>query len=108
LLNIIAKYDTFVSNGKTGLRDYYKSEYYRKSKVLKTFTQLIEDAQFRYVFLSYNNEGLMSRNEVRSVMERFGKYHLETKNCRRVKADKNENRNHKASETTKFLHILEK
>jgi adenine-specific DNA-methyltransferase len=108
LLNTIAKYDTFVPKGKTGLRDYYKSEYCRKSKVLKTFTQLIEDAQFRYVFLSYNNEGLMSRDEVKGVMERFGKYHLETKNYRRFKADKSENRNHKASETTEFLHILEK
>ncbi len=108
LLNTIAKYDTFVPKGKTGQRDYYKSEYCRKSKVLKTFTQLIEDAQFRYVFLSYNNEGLMSRDEVKSVMERFGKYHLETKNYRRFKADNNENRNHKASETKEFLHILEK
>ena len=108
VLNTIAKYDTFVPKGKTGLRDYYKSEYCSKNKVLKTFTQLIEDAQFRYIFLSYNNEGLMSRSEVKGVMEHFGKYHLETKNYQRFKADKTENRNHKASETIEFLHILEK
>ena len=108
MLNTIAKYDTFVPNEKTGLLDYYKSEYCRKSKVLKTFAHLIEDAQFRYVFLSYNNEGLMSRDEIKGVMQHFGKYYLETKTYRRFKVDKTENRNHKASETTEFLHFLEK
>ena len=108
VLNTIAKYDIFVPKGKTGLRDYYKSEYCSKNKVLKTFTQLMEDAQFRYIFLSYNNEGLMTRDEVKGVMERFGKYQLETKSYQRFKADKTENRNHKASETIEYLHILEK
>lgn len=108
LLNTIAKYDTFVPKGKTGLRDYYKSDWCRKGEVLKSFGDLIENAQFRYIFLSYNNEGLMGQNEVQKVMERFGKYNLETKKYQRFKADKTENRNHKASETFEYLHILEK
>src|SRR5690606_2937303 len=105
LLNTIAKYDTFVPKGKTGLRDYYKSDWCRKGEVLKSFGDLIENAQFRYIFLSYNNEGLMGQNEVQKVMERFGKYNLETKKYQRFKADKTENRNHKASETFEYLHI---
>jgi len=108
LLNTIAKYDTFVPKGKTGLRDYYKSDWCRTGEVLKSFEELIENAQFPYIFLSYNNEGLMSRKEVQTVMERFGKYSLETKIYQRFKADKTENRNHKASETFEYLHILEK
>lgn len=108
LLNTIAKYDTFVPKGKTGLPDYYKSEYCSTRKVLDTFAELIENAQFRYIFLSYNNEGLMSEAEVKSVMERFGKYDLKTINYQRFKADKTENRNHKATKTQEFLHILEK
>lgn len=108
LLNTIAKYDTFVPKGKTGLRDYYKSNWCRTGEVLQRFEELIENAQFPYIFLSYNNEGLMTQMEVQKVMERFGKYSLETKKYQRFKADKTENRNHKASETFEYLHILEK
>ena len=108
VLNTIAKYDTFVPKGKTGLRDYYKSDWCKKGEVLKSFSELIENAKFRYIFLSYNNEGLMSENEVKEVMERFGKYTLKTKKYQRFKADKTENRNHKATQTFEYLHILEK
>jgi len=108
LLNTIAKYDTFVPKGKTGLRDYYKSDWCRTGEVLKSFEELIENAQFAYIFLSYNNEGLMGQKEVQRVMERFGKYTLKTKKYQRFKADKTENRNHKATETFEYLHILEK
>lgn len=108
VLNTIAKYDTFVPKGKTGLREYYKSDWCRKGEVLKSFEELIENAQFPYIFLSYNNEGLMGQKEVQAVMERFGKYTLKTKKYQRFKADKTENRNHKATETFEYLHILEK
>ena len=108
LLNTIAKYDTFVPEGKTGLRNYYKSHWCRTGEVLKRFEELIDNAQFPYIFLSYNNEGLMSQKEVETVMKRFGKYSLKTKKYQRFKADKTENRNHKASETFEYLHILEK
>lgn len=108
LLNTIAKYDTFVPKGKTGLREYYKSDWCRTGEVLKSFGELIENAQFPYIFLSYNNEGLMDQKEVKAVMERFGKYTLKTKKYQRFKADKTENRNHKASEIFEYLHILEK
>src|SRR5690606_16905316 len=70
LLNTIAKYDTFVPKGKTGLRDYYKSDWCKTGEVLKSFGELIENAQFPYIFLSYNNEGLMGQKEVQTVMER--------------------------------------
>ncbi len=108
LLNTIAKYDTFVPKGKTGLREYFKSDWCKTGEVLKSFEELIEKAQFPYIFLSYNNEGLMGQKEVQKVMERFGKYTLETKKYQRFKADKTENRNHKATETFEYLHILEK
>ncbi|MGB0788413.1 MAG: DNA adenine methylase [Marinirhabdus sp.] len=108
LLNTIAKYDTFVPRGKTGLRDYYKSAYCKKGEVLRSFTQLIENAKFKYIFLSYNNEGLMPRQQIEKVMGQFGRYHRVSTKYQRFKADKTENRNHRATETVEFLHILEK
>lgn len=108
LLNTIAKYDTFVPKGVTGLRDYYKSDYCKKNVVLQSFTELLKNAQFKYIFLSYNNEGLMSSDLVEETMKIFGKYSLATTKYQRFKADKTENRNHKANKTTEYLHILEK
>lgn len=108
VLNTIAKYDTFAPRGKTGLRTYNKSAYCSSVKVVTAFEELIKNAQFKYIFLSYNNEGLMPPNIVRGIMEDYGKYDLATKEYQRFKADKTENRNHKATSTTEYLHILEK
>ncbi|MGB5942573.1 MAG: DNA adenine methylase [Leeuwenhoekiella sp.] len=108
LLNTIAKKDTFVPKGKTGLRDYGKSAYCSKVEVAKVFEKLIASAKFKYVFLSYNNEGLMPKQQVSEILQKYGRYDLVTKDYQRFKADKTENRNHKATATQEYLHILEK
>ncbi len=108
LLNTIAKYDYFIPKGKTGLRNYNKSQYCSKSTVKKTFEELIRNAKFEYIFLSYNNEGLMSVSDVREIMSKYGKYDLISTNYQRFRADKEENRNHKADKTEEYLHVLEK
>jgi len=106
ILNTIAKYDTFVPRGKTGLRNYNRSAYCSSVKVEAAFEELIKNAQFKYIFLSYSNEGLMPPNIVRSIMQHYGKYDLATVDYKRFKADMN--RKHKAQRTTEYLHILEK
>lgn len=106
ILNTIAKYDTFVPRGKTGLRNYNRSAYCSSVKVVAAFEELIKNAQFKHIFLSYNNEGLMPPDIVRKVMQRYGKYDLATIDYKRFKADMN--RKHKAKRTTEYLHILEK
>jgi adenine-specific DNA-methyltransferase len=108
LLNTIARYDNFTPNGKTGLRNYERSLYCQSREVANVFENLIESADFKYIFLSYNNEGLMSKNEVEKIMRTYGRYDLVTTEYQRFKADKTENRNHKAVGTSEYLHILEK
>ncbi len=108
LLNTIAKYDNFQPIGKTGMRQYYRSQYCKKQSVEKSFEDLISNAKFKYIFLSYNNEGLMSTSIIKNIMKKYGKYDLAKKEYQRFKADKTENRNHKASSTIEYLHILEK
>jgi len=108
LLNTIAIYDNFVPKGKTGLRDYNKSQYCSKKSVETVFENLIKNAKFKYIFLSYNNEGLMSFEEVKKIMSKYGKYDLSTIEYQRFRADKEENRNHKSDKTVEYLHILEK
>jgi len=111
LLNTIALYDDFIPQGKTGLREYNRSKYSQRNEVAKSFEELIKNANFKYIFLSYNNEGLMSEDEVRAIMKKYAKnghYDLRKKEYQRFKADKTENRNHKANLTFEYLHIIEK
>ena len=108
ILNTISLYKIFTPKGKTGLPDYNRSSYSKKGEVHKTFEELIKNADFKYVFLSYNNEGLMSEDEVKTIMSKYGKYTLAQKEYQRFKADKTNARNHKADKTLEYLHILKK
>lgn len=108
LLNTIALYDDFIPKGKTGMREYNRSNYCKKQEVENSFEDLIKNANFKYIFLSYNNEGLMSEETTKKIMKKYGKYELERKEYQRFKADKTENRNHKANSTYEYLHVLEK
>lgn len=108
VLETISRYDNPVLNGKTGLRNYLeqKSKYCSNKTVESAFNSLISEAKFKYVFLSYNNEGLMSLDTICNIMSKYGKYELFTKEYHRFRADKEENRNHKSSTTTEYLHCL--
>lgn len=108
LLNTIARYDDFEPKGKTGLRHYEKSDYCKKGEVAASFEELIANARFKYIFLSYNNEGLMSVETVKEIMSRYGRYELFSTKYQRFKADRDENRNHKADSTEEYLHVLVK
>ncbi len=108
LLNTIASYDDFIPKGKTGLREYGRSSYCQKNKVAVVFEDLIAQAKFKYIFLSYNNEGLMSVAEVEAIMSKYGRYSLRKRDYQRFKADKDSNRQHKARQTEEYLHILVK
>jgi len=106
LLNTIAEYKPFTPRGKSGLREYYKSSYCRKNEVLKTFEELIARANFKYIFLSYNNEGLMKEHEIEAIMSKYGDYDVVKKEYQRYKADKN--RIYKGDKTYEYLHVLKK
>lgn len=108
LLNTIAKYDNFTPKGKTGLRSYQKSNYCSRQYVKQSFEELISNAKFRYVFLSYNNEGLMNSQDIRAILSKYGRYDLTSTDYQRFRADKNTNRKHKATSTIEYLHILER
>lgn len=109
LLNTIAEYKPFIPKGKTGLRsDYLRSSYCNKSSVSARFESMIKEARFKYIFLSYNNEGLMPLTFIQNVMRKYGHYELVDQEHMRFRADREERRNYSAEKTTEYLHILEK
>lgn len=77
-----------------------------KSSVKKVIANLIKNACFKYIFLSYNNEGLMSLEDIKSTMSKYVYYDLTQTNCHRFKADSK--RFNKANSIVEYLHILEK
>jgi len=109
LLETIAKYDNPVIKGKTGLRDYsnQKSKFSQQNDALKSFEYIIKNAKVKYIFLSYNNEGIMTPEEIKNIMSKRGRYGIFTKNYNRFKADTDENRNHKADFVVESLHFVE-
>lgn len=108
VLETIARYDNPELHGKSGLREYQaqKSKYCSTRTVVEEFDDLIRNADFQYIFLSYNNEGLMPFDVIRRTMERYGEYTMFDTDYKRFRADKEENRNHKADKTTEYLHCL--
>ncbi|TFZ39160.1 modification methylase [Soehngenia longivitae] len=108
VLETIARYDNPELSGITGLRksDDQKSKFCSKRTVVETFDDLIKHANFKYIFLSYNNEGLMPLDVIKKIMSKYGEYSFYTKEHRRFKADKEENRNISADSTLEYLHCL--
>ncbi|MEK7564797.1 MAG: DNA adenine methylase [Patescibacteria group bacterium] len=108
LLETVAKYDNPKIHGKTGLREYenQKSLYCSKVEAKKTFKDLILNARTKYIFLSYNNEGFMTLNDIKEIMSLRGKYGYFTKEYNRFKADKDKNRDYKANKTLEYLHYV--
>ena len=108
VLETIAKYDNPKIYGKTGLRNYkdQKSSYCSRVEVKRAFKDLILKAQAKYIFLSYNNEGLMTIDDIKEIMSLRGKYGFFIQEYNRFKADKTESRSFKANKTIEYLHYV--
>jgi adenine-specific DNA-methyltransferase len=105
LLNTIALYDHFVPYGMTGLRKYQKSNWCSSKKVENALDDLLRNAQFKYIFLSYNNEGLMRTDTIERIMSKYGRYDCASTDYQRFKTGKFVP---KANKTTEHIHILQK
>ncbi|MFA5498463.1 MAG: DNA adenine methylase [Candidatus Cloacimonadia bacterium] len=110
VLETVAKYDNPVLYGVTGLRDYtrQKSLFGYKNKALDQLETLVSKAKFNYIFLSYNNEGIMSTSDIENIMSKYGKYGVFIQKNGRFKADKNENRKYKSDHTFEYVHYIKK
>lgn len=104
LLETIARNDQPKIFGKTGLRDYQKqkSKYCAKNLAQREMADLVTNANAKYIFLSYNNEGLLTLDEIKDILSTRGKYGCFTHAYNRFKADNK--REYIADTTTEYLH----
>ena len=90
LLETLAVWDKQDLVGKTGQRDYSKkkSAYSQKVNSIKAFEDLIINANTRYIILSYNNEGIIPRDEILRILNNKGKVTEYTTNYRRFRTER--------------------
>ncbi|MCM1043655.1 MAG: Dam family site-specific DNA-(adenine-N6)-methyltransferase [Corallococcus sp.] len=108
LLETLALYDNPVLKGKTGARDMsdYASDFSKDGKVQVAFEELIANANFKHIILSYSSDGIMSKEYIESVLKRYGKaetYEFEKFSYRRYKNVVAEDKEHK-----EYLFYVEK
>jgi adenine-specific DNA-methyltransferase len=90
-LNYIAYYDTNIKlNGKTGtINGYNKSKFCSKPNVKQSFKITLDNLKCDYIFISYNNEGLLSYDELANLLIGYGEVKLYKIPYKKFKAQKN-------------------
>ncbi len=60
------------------MRDYskQKSNFCVKSKALDELEIILRDAEYKFLALSYNCEGIMATEEIKNLMSKYGKTSL--------------------------------
>lgn len=73
VLETIAKYDSPIVKGVTGVRPYIneKSSYCIKGKVKSAFEDLIKNADFRHIIISYSDDGLLTEEEIKDKLAKY-------------------------------------
>jgi len=106
-------YETFVCNdnpkpsGMTGLRDWKnesRSDFCTKKKCLNFLKSIVQSTTASVVFISYNSDGLLSRDEIMSAFEKIKVYPQEQ---RRYKADISKDRKYNTSDLFEYLFKIE-
>ena len=105
ILETIAYGDMPEIKGKTGIRcDGQISKFNSKTQAIKALEDIIQNAEFKYIFLSYNDEGIMTLNDIENLMKKYGTYKRYEKNHKRYKANKDKEVTKKT--TIEYLHVL--
>lgn len=106
LLNTITEYKPFEPKGKTGLPEYYKSPFCSKVKCVGAMKQLLQQLDYKHIFISYNDEGIIPMEAMQEICSSTGKYFLIEKDYQRFKSDNS--RQQKQAATVEYLHYIER
>ena len=98
ILETIAKYDSPTINGKSGMRGYNgeKSTFCSNKTAKRDLLKLLSELRAKYIILSYNSEGLLSKDEIKEICEKSNLKNIKIHefSYRRFKSNSNGNTNH--------------
>lgn len=99
LLETIARYDSPKIKGITGLRSYEneKSQFCNRKNAVETLGKIAQTAKYKYLIFSYNDEGIMSHDDLIKALSVKGKAEKHEVQYRRFKSHskgKNSNKKH--------------
>ena len=109
ILETIARYDYPQIHGVTGMRNYgetQKSAFCSKSKAEEAFKRLIQRADVRYVVISYNSEGLLTKDQLSTVCMEFAV--KDSFQCREIDYRRYNNAGTKKRNVRELLFFFEK
>lgn len=106
LLNTISSYTEFEPKGVTGLPDYYKSPFCSKVKCVDAMKQLLNNLDYKHIFISYNDEGIIPMQKMQDMCTDAGEYELIQVDYQRFKSDGK--REQKQDSTVEYLHYIKR
>jgi len=87
-------------------KNWNKSAYNKKKDAITAFDNLIKNTKAKYILLSYNNEGILSIDELSDIIKKYGTYEIVKQEYSVFKASRNlHNRDIKVEE---LLWIIQK
>lgn len=91
LVETIAAYDSPIIRGVTGMREYgnKKSTFCNPKTALRDLEYVALNAQYKYLVLSYNSEGIMPQEQIISMLSKYGNVVLEEFEYLRFKSNNN-------------------
>ena len=104
ILNSLISFTPFTPQGITGIREYKRSKYCSKKHIYQTLYELIQKANFSYIFMSYSDDGILTPQQIEEIFSHFGRYYCVTKQHIRYKNYAKKERTY----ITEYLHILKK
>ena len=77
MLNLLAEYkrpDLEKISRVSGIpKDWNRSAYNKKKKVMEVFAQLVKEVKAKYLLVSFNSEGFISKDEMIDLLSSCGK-----------------------------------
>jgi adenine-specific DNA-methyltransferase len=104
VLETIAVYDNPKLTGVTGMRDYQRSRYCQPRAAREALEHLIASARAKHILMSYNDEGVLSLDEIRRILSLRGEPKTFSMTYNRFKADSK--REYKRDATVEYLHYV--
>jgi len=105
VLETIAAYDNPRLTGVTGMRDYPRSRYCQQRSAKDALSELVRAARAKHILVSYNDEGVLSLEDIRDILGLRGTPQTFQTNYNRFKADNG--REYKRDATVEYVHYVQ-